>query len=430
MTQTLSLLIAGLAGLAAGAAAAWLFARGEVRRQQERVRIAEQESAVAASRLLDLDERHRQEVETIAERLKTDLYEANERVAEKQRDQFLALAGQRFETAEERANARLSDLVKPVAQKLTEFDAFVKSMEKDRIGAYEGLREQIAGLMERGGKLESETAHLATQTRVLVTALRNPAAAGKWGEVQLRRVVELAGMLGYCDFDEQRSIDGGEAGRPDMTVHLPGNSNIYVDAKAPLAAYIDAVEATDDAARRERLRGHAAAMKAHVDALARRNYQQAEDSADFVVMFVPGEAFLSAACTENPDLIEYGAGKNVYIASPLTLMALLRSYAFGWQQRRQEENAKRIAELGRELYERVRVFAGHFNAIGSSLQKAVGAYNSAVGSMESRVLPQGRRLKEAASLTEPDLPEAATLDIAPREIAAQDVLPKPDTPAG
>jgi DNA recombination protein RmuC len=334
------------------------------------------------------------------------MIQANARIAQTQRDSFLSLANERF-----------SAVVAPVQQKLNEFDALVKDMEKARIGAYEGLREQITGLIERSGKME-------TAASQLTSALRNPTTRGKWGEMQLRRVVELAGMEAYCDYNEQQTFDvGDERGRPDMTVALPGNSKIFVDAKVPLSAYLDAVEFSDEAPRRERMRAHAASFKNHVDVLARRNYQRADGSADFVVMFVPGEAFLSAACTENPELIEYGAIKGVYIASPLTLMALLRSYALGWQQRQQEENAKKIAEAARVLYDRLRTFVGHFATIGSSLQKATEAYNKAVGSMESRVLPQGRKIKELASLPDAELPDLAAVETAPRDITALDAEP-------
>jgi DNA recombination protein RmuC len=265
---------------------------------------------------------------------------------------------------------------------------------------------------------------METAASQLTSALRNPTTRGKWGEMQLRRVVELAGMEAYCDYNEQQTFDvGDERGRPDMTVALPGNSKIFVDAKVPLNAYLDAVEASDEIARREKMRAHAASFKGHVDMLARRDYQRVDGSADFVVMFVPGEAFLSAACTENPDLIEYGAGKGVYIASPLTLMALLRSYALGWQQRQQEENAKKIAEAARVLYDRLRTFVSHFGSIGSSLQKATEAYNKAVGSMESRVLPQGRKIKELASLPDAELPDLTAIETAPREITALDADP-------
>ncbi len=376
--SALGLLVALLAGAFAGAIGTWLVMR-----------------AIAHSRMQGLD--------AIADRLKTELHETNARIAQAQRESFLAIANERF-----------SSVLAPVAQNLNEFNALVKAIEKDRIGAYEGLKEQIAGLIDRSGKMEAAATQLAS-------ALRNPTARGKWGEVQLRRVVELAGMESYCDYGEQQSFEvGEERSRPDMTVSLPGSAKLFVDAKVPLNAYLDAIECADELLRRERFRSHAGAFKSHVDALAKKNYQRADGSADFVVMFVPGEAFLSAACTENPALIEYGASKGIYIASPLTLMALLRSYAAGWQQRAQEENAQKIAEAGRVLYDRLRGFVSHFAAIGGSLQKANEAYNKAVGSMESRVLPQGRRIKELASLPDADLTELQAVDTAPREITALD----------
>jgi DNA recombination protein RmuC len=323
-----------------------------------------------------------------------------------------------------RASERVGELVAPVTEKLGQFDRLMREIENGRQSDTGGLKEQLAGLLNRTEKLETAAIALGAQTSSLVSALRNPTTRGKWGEVQLKRVVELAGMEAYCDFSEQRTFrDEDGAGRPDLTIALPGNSMIFVDAKAPLAAYLEAIDAADEPARRDRLRGHATAMKSHVDALVRKNYQRAAGSADFVVMFIPGEAFLSAACTENPDLIEYAAAKGVYIASPLTLMALLRSYALGWQQRSQEENAKQIAEVGRELYERVRVFATHLTVIGGSLQKAVGAYNSAVGSLESRLLPQGRKLKEVAALADADIPDMHAVEIAPRQITSLDAEP-------
>ncbi|MBV8727316.1 MAG: DNA recombination protein RmuC [Candidatus Eremiobacteraeota bacterium] len=398
-------------GIAIGGIVVWLLLQSHARRLQERCGAAERDCAVAKARLADQDERHQKAVQTVAEQLKNELAEANSKLAQRNRDEFLNLAAQRLE---------------PVQQKLTEFDSFVKEIERQRVGAYEGLSEQIKQLSAHGDKLADTASNLATQTSVLLTALRNPTTRGKWGEVQLRRVVELAGMEPYCDFSEQQtfeSVDG--AGRPDMTVKLPGNSMIFVDAKVPLNAYLEAVEVADEATRREKLRLHAAAMKTHVDALARKNYQRSEGSADFVVMFVPGEAFLSAACIENPDLIEYGANRGIYIASPLTLMALLRSYALGWQQRRQEENAKQIAVLGRDLYDAVRVFALHFSKIGTALEGAVSAYNSTVGSMEGRVLPRGRKLKETASLSDAELNEPPAIETAIRPVTALDAVTQP-----
>ena len=417
-------------GLALGTGLAWLVLRRQATRLQERCNTAERECAVAQARLSDQDDQHHKAVEAIAEHLKNELHEANSRLAQRNRDDFLDLASQRFQAAEERANAKLSELVGPVQQKLSEFDTFVKDIERQRVGAYEGLTEQIKQLSLHGDKLASTASNLATQTSVLMTALRNPTTRGKWGEVQLRRVVELAGMEPYCDFSEQQTFDSVDgSARPDMTVKLPGNSLIFVDAKAPLNAYLEAIEISDELARREKLRLHAVAMKSHVDALARKNYQRGEGSADFVVMFVPGEAFLSAACIENPDLIEYGASKGIYIASPLTLMALLRSYALGWQQRRQEENAKQIAALGRDLYEAVRVFASHFAKIGYALEGAVAAYNNTVGSMEGRVLPRGRKLKETAALADAEPAEPPAIETAIRPITALDAVQPPLDPS-
>lgn len=396
MTLTFPVLVALLAGAGIGAILVYLFMRPQRSRS----------------------------IEALADRLKSDIHEANARIAEMQRDQFLELASQRFSAAEERANATLTQLVTPVRDKLGEFDKMVREIEAQRHGQQEGLKEQIAGLVSRTDKLETAANNLTSQTSVLVMALRNPSTRGKWGEVQLKRVVELAGMEAYCDFSEQQSFASDGLARPDLTVGLPGNAKIFVDSKVPLNAYIDAIEIVDETLRREKLRAHAAAMKSHVDALARKNYQRAEGSADFVVMFVPGEAFLSAACIENPDLIEYGAAKNVYISSPLTLMALLRSYALGWQQRQQEENAKKIAEIGRELYVRVLTFATHLQNLGGALGKTLEFYNKAVGSLEHNVLPQGRRMKETASLVDADVPAMPEVDVTPREITALDAQPR------
>ena len=406
-TEVLSVIL----GIAIGGIVVWLLLQSYARQLQARCSTAERECAVAQARLADQDERHQNAVQTVAEQLKNELTEANSRIAQRNRDEFLELAAQRLQ---------------PVQEKLTEFDTFVKDVERQRVGAYEGLTEQIKQLTAHGDRLADTTSNLATQTSVLLTALRNPTTRGKWGEVQLRRVVELAGMEPYCDFSEQQtfeSVDG--AARPDMTVKLPGNSLIFVDAKVPLNAYLEAVELSDETPRREKLRQHSVAMKSHVDALARKNYQRSEGSADFVVMFVPGEAFLSAACIENPDLIEYGANRGIYIASPLTLMALLRSYALGWQQRRQEENARQIAVLGRELYDAVRVFASHFTKIGAALEGVVSAYNSTVGSMEGRVLPRGRKLKETASLSDAELSEPYAVETGIRPVSALDVPSQP-----
>lgn len=327
-----------------------------------------------------------------------------------------------IETLLERAKA---ELPAPIAERLGQFDRLVREMETRRSEESGALKEQIAQLLSRADKIESAAHALSNQTSSLVTALKNPATRGKWGEIQLRNVVEKSGMLSHCDFDEQQTVafESGR-GRPDMTVNLPGNRRVFVDAKAPTDALQAAFDAIDDDARRELVKRHARALQEHVDALAKRNYQSGEGSADFVIMFVPGEAFLSAACTENPMLIEYALDKGVLIAGPLSLISLLRSFAMGWQAVKQEENAKRIAALGRELYERTTKFAERLVTLGKHIERSVAAFNDTVGTYETRLLPQGRKLKDEAALGNDDLPEPSVIDIAPRAVTALDAEPR------
>jgi DNA recombination protein RmuC len=329
------------------------------------------------------------------------------------------------DTTAQQAGTRVGEIVAPIAERLGQFDRLVREMESKRSEESGALREQIAQLLSRADKIETATHALSNQTSTLVTALRNPATRGKWGEIQLRNVVEKAGMLPYCDFDEQQTVafESGR-GRPDMTIKLPGNRCVFVDAKAPTDALQAAFDAVDEDARRELVKRHARALQEHIDALAKRNYQSGEGSADFVIMFVPGEAFLSAACTENPALIEYALDKGVLVAGPLSLISLLRSFAMGWQAVKQEENAKRIALLGRELYDRTTKFAERLVTLGKHIERTVGAFNDTVGTYESRLLPQGRKLKDEAALSADDLPEPGVIDIAPRTVTALDAEPR------
>jgi DNA recombination protein RmuC len=302
-----------------------------------------------------------------------------------------------------RASERVSELVSPVAEKLNDFDRL------------------LGELLGRTNKLENAATQLSTQTSTLVTALRNPASRGRWGEMQLRNVVEKAGMLPFCDFSEQQTVALEEARvRPDMTVNLPGDRFVFVDAKAPTDAMQAAMETADDAARKSLVRQHAKALRDHVDALARRGYQTAQGSADFVVMFVAGEAFVSSACAEDPGLIEYALDKGVLVTGPLTLISLLRTFAMGWQAVRQEENAKRIASIGRVLYERALKFSEHLVEVRKHLERSVNAFNGAVGSYESKLLPQGRKLKDEASLTGAELEEIPPIDVVPRAVTSLD----------
>jgi DNA recombination protein RmuC len=239
--------------------------------------------------------------------------------------------------------------------------------------------------------------------------------------MQLRNVVEKAGMLSHCDFTEQQTVVLEEARvRPDMTINLPGERRVFVDAKAPTDAMQAALEAPDEDARRALVKQHARALRDHIDSLARRGYQTAKGSADYVVMFVAGEVFLSSACSEDPSIIEYALDKGVLLAGPLSLISLLRTFAMGWQALRQEENAKRIAAIGRVLYERTVKFSEHLLEVRKHLERSVNAFNGAAGSYESKLLPQGRKLKDEASLIGEDLDAIPPIDVVPRDLTSLD----------
>jgi DNA recombination protein RmuC len=327
----------------------------------------------------------------------------------------------------QRATERVGEIVAPIAQKLGEFDRLVREIENKRSEDTGNLKAQIENLLGRADKIESAAAALAGQTSSLVTALKSPATRGKWGEITLRNVVEKAGMLPYCDFAEQQTI-AVEAGRvrPDMTVNLPGARRVFVDAKTPIDSMQAAFEAADEETRRDLVRRHARALQEHVDLLSKRNYHTSDGSADFVIMFIPGEAFLSAACTENPMLIEYALDRNVLVTGPLGLISLLRSFAMGWQAVKQEENAKRIAAIGRELYDRATRFAERLAKIGMHLERTVAAFNESVGTYETRLLPQGRKLKDEAALAGDEMPEVGVIDLAPRALTALDAQTLPE----
>jgi DNA recombination protein RmuC len=322
--------------------------------------------------------------------------ELSSKALEQNNAQFLALADARLMEARQAAQGDLDQrrqaieqILTPLADQLGRYEQSLRLLELERQRAYTGLSAQVLQLAESQERLQSET-------RNLVTALRSPATRGRWGEMQLRRVVEMAGMLEHCDFEEQVQTEGEEGRRrPDMVVHLPGTKRVVVDAKVPMQAFLDATDATDDVSRKAHLVSHARQLRAHVDALSKKSYwQQFDDSPEFVIAFIPGDPLLAAALEHDSALLEHAVANHVLLATPTTLIGLLRTVAYGWQQDALAENAREVQQIGRELYKRLATFGEHMARTGRSLSGAVDAYNKAVGSLERNVMPQARRFQE------------------------------------
>jgi DNA recombination protein RmuC len=317
----------------------------------------------------------------------------------------------------------ISQVVQPLQDSLSRYEHWLHQLERDRQGAYERLTEQVSQINLAQGQLQRET-------RNLVTALRSPQTRGRWGEMQLRRVVEMAGMVAHCDFEEQVTADTGDGRlRPDVVVHLPGRAQVVVDAKVPLEAFLRAMDADDEDRRKVELVAHARQLRTHVDQLAKKEYWgQFDPSPDFVVAFVPGDPLLAAAFEHDPNLIEYAMVNRVLLATPTTLIALLRTVALGWQHEALADNARVVQQLGSEIYERLRTLGGHMGRLHKNLNGAVEAFNETVGSLESRVLVTARRFpglgvgnggKELGELgpvaATPRLPQAPELVLESRE---------------
>jgi len=412
----LSTIVILAVGVAIGAAVGWLAARPAHARLRSEV---EKERAVHTERVNAYQQAHQQTEARLREAfqaLSADALKTNT-------EAFLHLAESRLREARSEAASDIDErkkaienLLAPMAKTLEQVDREIKESERRRLQSSTELIQKIATLDTMGQGLRSETARL-------VDALKRPGVRGRWGELQLKRVVELAGMVEHCHFTEQQTIDGDDARmRPDVIVQLPGGKYVVIDAKVPLDAYLKALEAPDEAMRQRLLADHAKQVRTHVCQLAAKGYAaHVQPSPDFVVMFLPGEMFFSAALEQDPTLIEYGVDKRVIPASPTTLIALLRAVAYGWQQDAVARDAREIAESGRKLYEAVGKLAEHFEKLGSRLRGSVEAYNEAIGSLEGNVLVKARRFKDLQAANGDDIQQIEPIDKQPRMLQAAEI---------
>ncbi len=436
-----------VAGAIAGAVLMWLALRSRSAAVRERLSIAERDLATTVAELRAQNDANAHLRETVA-RMETTLAAERKAAEEKlailnrateelreafaalsadalksNNQAFLDLAKATLDSYQKQASGELEQrrqavaaLVAPIQESLGRFDQQVRQLESARQQAYGSISEQVQLLVTSQDKLQKETGKL-------VTALRAPSVRGRWGEIQLRRVVEIAGMLSYCDFVEQQSVTTEDGRlRPDLIVRLPGGKNVVVDAKAPLQAYLNALDAPDDDARRAGLLDHARQTRDHMAKLGSKSYwDHLQPTPEFVVMFLPGEAFFSAALEQDAGLIEQGVNQRVIPASPTTLISLLKAIAYGWRQEKIAESAQQISEIGKQLYDRLRTMAGYFEDVGASLDRAVDHYNKAAGSLETRVLVSARKMVELGVPVKEAIPELKPVEKATRALQSPEL---------
>jgi DNA recombination protein RmuC len=418
-------IVIALLCLIVGTALGWFIAQSRSAALGERARLATEQLAKTESALIALRARAT-ELETESGALKeiqakqfesfkvhsADALRAN-------RTDFLEQAKQAFAQLHQQSTGDLElrqqaidSMVKPLKESLEKVDAKIGALENARKEAYGSLTEQLKGLATTNASLQSETTKLSR-------SLRSTSTAGRWGEIQLQRVVELAGMVENVDFIQQEAA--GDV-RPDLIVRLPGGKFIAVDAKAPMQAYLEALEASDETVRKAKFTEHARAVRGHIDALGAKNYWKSiQPSPEFVVLFIPGEAFYSAALRYEPDLFERGTSVGVILASPATLIALLKAAAYGWKQEALSKNADEIRRLGLELHERVGTLAENLDALGQRLTQTVTAYNSTITSVEGRVLVTGRKLEKLGAGSEKKLTEPRLVEELPKQLSAPEL---------
>ena len=432
-SMSMELIVALIVGVFVGAGLVYALSRSGQKRAdaalsstQDELQAMRSECSSAKEALARIEAQREAELKAAAEKLAL-LEEAKAKLQDsfkalssealsKNNESFLNLAKTTLEKYQEGAKGDLekrqqaiNKTVEPVGEALKIFNERVAKIEERRTETDAGLREKLQQLAE-------SQVQLSKTTGSLVQALRAPQVRGQWGEMQLRRTVEMAGMLNYCDFEEQASVEtaDGQRQRPDMLIRLPNERQVVVDSKVPLAAYLDALESEDPDVQTERMKAHARHIRDHIKGLSAKSYwTQFDNTPEFVVLFIPNEAIFSAALEQDPSLIELGVLNQVIIATPTTLIALLKAIAYGWQQDAIAREAKEIAALGKELYERIGVVAGHFAKVGKSLGQSVEHYNKAVNSVESRLMVTAKKFEALDSASAGELPEAKAIEKIP-----------------